>query len=698
MPRLSIDVGFLASYTKLQPAVRKAVDRTFAKFTEHTHAGLHLEKLNNARDPRIRTIRIDQAWRGVVLAPESGDEYVLMAVMHHDDANAFATSRRFSVNQAIGVLEDRNQQALDDIEPALRTAANATEERLFAAFRDKELTKLGVDADVLPLVRLLTSDTHLEALANLLPDRQYDALIGLSSGMTVEETWQELCAHIAEEPPEHIDTTDLTAAIERTSDRFAPISGPEELADILKHPFDVWRRFLHPHQRAIAYRPSFSGPALVTGGAGTGKTVTAIHRAAFLAKRLPPGDGQDILLTTYTNNLADSLADQVGLLLDGPGLDRIHSTTVNKLAVRIVTDAEGTTPDIINRGAEDQLWKSASEWIGLAFSPAFLKREWEQVILAQDLPHRLAYLACSRRGRVRPISQNQKETVWAAMTYALDKLRGSGRRTHLQVVAEAARILAERPARPYQHVLVDEGQDLHPVQWRLLRNAVPSRPDDLFIVSDPNQRIYNNYVSLARIGIEVRGRSNRLSLSYRTTHEILSRSIRILDGDIPVGLDDEPDALNGYRAQRHGARPTVRGFTSWTDELVGLTDQVRVWLDRGIEPHAIGVAARTNATVDQAILALDHADIPCATKRAADRIRVGTMHGMKGLEFRTVALVGLDDRAVPLPAAVTDAAEDIAAHAQDTFRERSLLFVACTRARDELYLSHSANPSPFLGT
>ncbi|HEX9355643.1 MAG TPA: hypothetical protein VF933_17720, partial [Streptosporangiaceae bacterium] len=187
MARLGIAKDFLAEYARLQRPVQKAVDAAMEKFAGQTHAGMHLEKLRNARDPRIRTIRVSDFYRGVVLAPEQGEEYLLLRVLPHDDAIAYATSRRFTVNHALGVLEVRNQQALDSIAPALEQVAADSPRPLFAAVRDKDLVRLGVDPDLLPLIRLLGTEAHLEALANLLPQAQYDALVAVAAGMTPEQ-------------------------------------------------------------------------------------------------------------------------------------------------------------------------------------------------------------------------------------------------------------------------------------------------------------------------------------------------------------------------------------------------------------------------------------------------------------------------------------------------------------------------------
>ncbi|MGB3441085.1 MAG: UvrD-helicase domain-containing protein [Actinophytocola sp.] len=697
MPRLYIDKEFLPGYAKLEKNVQRAVDKTFELFAEHTHAGLHLEKLKNSKDPRIRTIRITDFWRGVVLAPERGDEYLLLTVLPHDKANAFATSKKFTVNQALGVLEVRDQSALEGFQPALAQAAGTTTTRLFDGVNDSDLVRLGIDGDILPVVRLLTSERHLLALSGLLPEPQYNALVALATGMSPDEAWQEISAYLAEaEPPEKVDQDDLGAAIERTPDRYVGVSGPNELADILAHPFAVWRTFLHPRQRRVAYHPSYRGPVLVSGGAGTGKTVTALHRAAFLAKRLPPGTSKDILITTFNRGLADSLQELLAVLVEDEMVrERIDVINVDAFANQVVRNAEDRRVEIIDPPAEAKLWQEARQATGGALSASFLRSEWEQVILAQGLPDRDSYLACERPGRGKPVRSHSptREQAWTAISGVLDQLNRLGQRTHLQVAVTAAELLARRPAPPYRHVLVDEGQDLHPAQWRLLRRAVARGLDDLFIVSDPNQRIYANKVSLAKLGIEVRGRSSRLTVSYRTTQEILGWAVRMLAGQPAQGLDDEEDTLVGYHSPMHGRRPVVAAYPHWQAELDGIVAKVRAWLEAGVEPHSIGIAARTTAKGKDIQAALTDAGIPT---RAPKGVRVRTMHKMKGMEYRCVLVAGVDAATVPAAAALTPRDEDLIAHEQDRRRERCLLFVACTRARDALHVTHAGTPSPFL--
>ncbi|MEV8515217.1 UvrD-helicase domain-containing protein [Dactylosporangium sp. NPDC051484] len=701
MAELGIDREFLRRYAKLPRPVQRAVDAAIGKFAEHTQAGLHLEKLTGARDPNVRTIRITDFWRGIVLAL-GGAKYLLQDVLPHDDANAYAVSRIFSVNQALGVLEVRDQVGIEEFARTLPEAPPT--EGLLDHVSNADLRRLGVDPGLFPLLPRINSDEQLESLCRLLPEAQRNALTGLAAGMSPDEVMQEVIGLIlAGEDPGKVDTGDLEAAARRTPDRIAFVSGPVELAAILARPFDLWRTFLHPTQRDVAYREVYSGPALVTGSAGTGKTVTGLHRAVFLAGRLPD-DGSKVLLTTFTRALAEALGKQLYRLTDDPAVrSRIDVVSIDKLAYEIVARVRRVT--IADDDVLDPLWDAAAaagptyhNRAGQVtrFSGAFLRREWEQVVLAQQLASMEAYRDARRGGRGEGLRATQRDQVWAAMQGVAGQLTKKGLRTHTQLADEAAEI-ALRSAPPYRHVVVDEGQDLHPAQWRLLRALVAPEPNDLFLLADPYQRIYDNHVSLAQLGIHVRGRTRRLTVNYRTTHEILDLSVRVLSGDAVLGLDDQDDTLRGYRSVTHGGAPEVTAHADRDVELDALIERVGTWLDQGVEPHAIGVAARTGNLVKTIGRVLSEAHIDVADdRRGVSGVRVSTMHRMKGLEFQCLAVVGLDAAIMPAPNAVTSAAEDPHGHRQDLQRERCLLFVALTRARDVLYLSHSGSPSTLL--
>nr|WP_218908863.1 UvrD-helicase domain-containing protein [Nocardiopsis sinuspersici] len=657
---------------------------------------MHLEKVAQARDHRFRTIRIDQFWRGVVLAPSSGDTYTLLRVMPHDDAYDWAKRRRASVNTATGGIEIRDVAAIDASMPHMKRMAQSAPSRLFEHVKDADMQRLGVDEQTLTFARTLTASFQLEAARGLLPPAQWDVLYGLAAGMSPDDVWQELGAAIAGE----VDPEDLDAAVRRSPDRILLVEGPDELMAALEHPFDLWRIYLHPVQRAVV-EASYRGPARVSGGPGTGKTVVAVHRAHRLARA-----GGRVLLTTFTSTLAEALESSLRLLAetDGAGdapevLGRVRVEHVDRLAHRVFRETHGQ-PDLLNPQRERRLWEQVTGELGLELSPAFLAEEWRQVVLARRVTTSAEYLAAKRTGRGRGLSSTHKARVWQAVTAFGELLARRGLWTYETIAEEAARLLGERADKPFDHVVVDEAQDLHPGQWRLLRAAAAEGSDDVFIAGDTHQRIYGPRVSLAEVGVNIRGRSSKLRINYRTTAQILGWSLGLMHGQTVDDMDGGLDSVAGCRSEMRGAEPVLSGFTTWEAELRHLTETVRSWTEADVLPAEIGVAARSNRIVEQVVSALEAAGLPARALAkgsvGGEAVAVGTMHRMKGLEFRCLAVVGAGGDQLPAPRSLTPEDEDPGAHARDLLRERSLLFVACTRAREQLNVSWHKAPSPFL--
>ncbi len=165
-------------------------------------------------------------------------------------------------------------------------------------------------------------------------------------------------------------------------------------------------------------------------------------------------------------------------------------------------------------------------------------------------------------------------------------------------------------------------------------------------------------------------------------------------------MDGGLASIAGYRSEVHGLPPMMAGHSSKSAELAALVERVQGWLADGVEAAEIGVAARSNALAASAEKALTDAGIAATllakSSRAEDSVAVGTMHRMKGLEFRCLAVIGVTHKLVPASNAVTPAAEDELTHQHDLQRERCLLFVACTRAREQLAVTWHGEPSSFL--
>jgi hypothetical protein len=350
MPTLAIDKGFLSDLVELEKPVRKRVTEVFDEFDAATHTGLHLEKINNARNPRFRSIRIDQAWRGIVLAPETGDVYTLLKVLHHDDAYAWAQRSNVSVNTATGGIEIRDEYAIAATLPELAKAAQTAETLLFSHVGESDLGRLGVDDKTLAFARALTNPAQLDAAKAFLPETQWDVLFSLAAGFTPEEVWTDLGAEILKEP---VDTDDLDAAILRSRDRVVLVNGPEELMNVFANQFATWRVYLHPTQRTVV-EASFKGPARVTGGPGTGKTVVALHRAHRLAQRAA---GRVVLVTTFTSTLSDTLRSGLDMIVDDDDAadDRIEVAHVDRLAHKVFRRAHGA-PNLLTSDDEKSMW------------------------------------------------------------------------------------------------------------------------------------------------------------------------------------------------------------------------------------------------------------------------------------------------------------------------------------------------------
>jgi hypothetical protein len=687
VPRLAISPEFPRELSALTHAARADVLVAVRRLLAGDAEAPAPERVRHARDPRVVTLRLTEGHRAVTL--RLGDLYWLITLLPDADAWEYARRHRYTVNSAIGVVESWDAEAMEGIEPALRRSAASSDRRLLAHVCDGDLLHLGIDLRLLRLLRLMVTDAHLAAAEPLLPESQYAPLAALAAGGGMADAWRALDARrsVLGGP---VDPDDLVAALGRSPDQAAFVSTREALERVLTAP--VWCTFLDPPQHRLAYGDGYRRPVLVTGGAGTGKTVVALHRAAHLARRA----NGSVLFVTFSQGLAADLSGRLDTLVEDEVVrKRIDVVNVDRLAHRIVSEAEGRPPMLAQPGELTELWRQAAEASRCGRGPAFLMREWEQVVLAQNLRDLDEYLAASRHGRGAELDPDERRAVWACLQDFLERLRATGRRTLLQLAAEASALLgrstgdlleASGPRRePYRHLIVDEAQDLHPAQWRLLRAAVPPAPDDVFVVGDPHQRVFDTHVALAEVGIPAR--ESRLRVCHRLPQEILDWAVRLRGGGPADGLVDGSIGLDGLRSTRIGERPTVLRYVSPEAELAGLVKQVREWLEDGVPAGDVAVAARTGELVKAARTALREAGLD---------VKVTTLHGMKGLELTRVAVIGVADGVVPAPDALTPVEEDAAARAHDMQRERGLLYTACTRTSELLYVSYTGRASPFL--
>jgi superfamily I DNA/RNA helicase len=411
------------------------------------------------------------------------------------------------------------------------------------------------------------------------------------------------------------------------------------------------------------------------------------------------GTGKDVLLTTFNRNLANDLRQRL-LLLGGPDLlERVDVVNIDRLASQVVNEAQPAARlNLMDNDKAIELWREVLLELGEPrWDAEFLNDEWSEVVLGHAITSRQEYFRTRRAGRGRQLNRAQRAAIWELVEQFTKRLDETNLWTFQRIAAHAARLeqqLAATREPRYRHIVVDEAQDLSSAHWMLLRAMVAPGPNDLFLAGDTHQRIYENYVSLGSLGIQIRGRSSRLTLTYRSTHEILATASRILGTESWDDMDDGTDTLDGYRSVLRGPQPQLRAYSSWQDELDGILHQVQDWSGGDM---SIAVSVPTKKQVDQVESYLSAHGVPAGSigpdgPRLHDGVHIGTLQRFKGLEYQQMILAGITDAAVP----GQHIAADPARQHRELMRARSLLFVAATRARDALVVSWHGQPSRFL--
>ena len=443
-----------------------------------------------------------------------------------------------------------------------------------------------------------------------------------------------------------------------------------------------------------------------------------MHRAKYLADQITQGQnriGQRILFTTFTTSLAHDIKENLKTLcpehLDGPvplvevvNLDRWVSQFLKRKKFEREVAFFGERHKRL-----DQIWETVFDEheIPDGLTESFVKAEWKQIIQAKGLLDRQDYLMASRVGRGTALNRRKRAALWKLFesyrVYMLDE----GLVEPDDAYREAVEIIkAEGTGIPYSSVVVDEAQDMGEQAFRLLRQIIPGNPEDdrnsLFIAGDAHQRIYGRKASMSSCGINIRGRSRRLRLNYRTTGEIRKWAVSVLEGVDVDDLDDGIDTLKGYVSLLHGSSPELAEYACESEELEGLVNWIRRLADEQTELSDIAVLCASNRNVDRVAQRLKEADIDTRVLGSGydDRknagVRVATMYRAKGLEFFAVAIPFMSDTVFPSLKMLRNAVDD--ADREDiVIQSRSLLHVAATRAKKALRVSWSGEPSEIMG-
>lgn len=713
--RVSYDIGCMKSLRRLpDKVVIRFMDMMTRYMTDPSGNGLNLESVEGAKDHSIKSLRVDQGYRAIAF--DVGRDIMFVHVNEHDKAYRWATGRRLKLDPKTNRI-----RVIEEIETDTKAIeATPTVPGLFDEVSDKRLKALGVAEEELQLVRLIESVEELDEAEDRLDPLSFQILYGLAAGYSDEEVYALTGVELVEEATTKTEKEPTFDQLIETEESRQTVFIPEseaELRRVFEEGLEGWRVFLHPDQRKLAYR-DYNGPAMVRGGAGTGKTVVAMHRAKHLADQIsddPDRSGQRVLFTTFTTSLAQDIATNLRTLcpehldarpprIEVINLDRWVSQFLKRKNFERQVAYFGEARDKL-----DEIWREVFDEHELpdGLSEEFVKAEWAQIIQAKGLIDRQSYLKVSRAGRGTPLDRRKRAALWEVFADFRARMLSEGLAEPDDAYREAIEILsAEAPSLPYASAIVDEAQDMGEQAFRLIRAIVPETPEgdrnSLFIVGDAHQRIYARKASMAACGINVRGRSRRLRLNYRTTEQIRTWAVSILEGVSVDDLDEGSDSLRGYVSLLQGPKPDLVSCRSETEELDGIVSWVKALPENQIQLADIGILYSRRADGDRVQGALRSAGFDTlvlqagvADDRSVPGIRITTMHRAKGLEFYAVAIPFLSKGSFP-PVGALKAAVDAADKADIILQHRSLLHVAATRAKRALRISWSGSPSTLL--
>ncbi len=693
MARVAFSEKYFESLMKLTPNEQSQATKAMMLFQQNPqHSSLHYEKLSTVKDDKLRSIRANQDVRIILAATNNNNLYLMLYVGHHQPAYDWAAKRKVAIHPNTGSVQvfTVNEQAISSSEPPA-SVDEGSPQGLFDALRDRQLLQLGVPEDSLPVVRRMRIEADLEearAVEHIPPDA-YEGLFLILAGGSYEEAYNEINI----EGQEAVDTADYSKALTRPESlaRFTVADNEDALQAVLNQSLEKWRMFLHPAQRRLAEGVK-NGPVRVLGGAGTGKTVVAMHRARWLAEHTLK-TGEQVLFTTFTRNLAANIQQNLNKICTPEQLTRLEVRNLDSWVMRFLKREGYDYGPLNDSRQETNLWDEAmsEKPAHIDLPTGFFREEWARVIQPQSVRTLDDYKSASRIGRGTRLNRQQRADIWPVFKRYRHLLSSNFLKETDDLYRDARELIENQPAlRPnISSVIVDEAQDMGTQGFMLLRSLVPEGPNDLFIVGDGHQRIYGkNKVVLSQCGINIRGRSARLKVNYRTTDETRKLAVGILEGVTVDDLDGGEDTQRFYHSLMHGPEPEVQQFESREQQAEGILSVIQ---SQGLAADSCCVIARTRKEIEALSETLIALQQPCHTldgwtaETPAGALNLATMHRVKGLEFDAVFLASANQGMVPL-SFVVNSASDAVARRQRENEERALVYVSLTRARKLAYV------------
>jgi mRNA-degrading endonuclease RelE of RelBE toxin-antitoxin system len=681
--------SFTSSLARLTGEEQKAVKTTaFDLQMNPAQPGLQFHRLDKAKDKNFWSVRVNGDIR--VIVHRSDASLLLCYVDHHDKAYHWAERRKLEIHPRTGAAQFVEiRERVEEIVLPLYVEAVAPAKPvkptrpLLAHLTEADLLEFGVPGEWVPDV-LQADEDGLLRIADHLPAEAAEAVLEFATGSRPKPLARPVPVA---DPFLHPDA----------QRRFRTLANADDLRQALEYPWEKWILFLHPSQREFVDK-EFSGPARVSGSAGTGKTIVALHRAVALARRHPDAR---VLLTTFSEPLANALRSRVTrLLASEPRLgERLDVHALDALGQRLYA------LNIDKSQLADGAWltqavRSASTAVGgHKFSQHFLVSEWNEVVDAWQLGSWEAYRDVKRLGRRSRLSESQRAVLWSIFEKVQAALEKANLVTRARQFTRLAEHLQAGAKPPYDYAVVDEAQDIQIPQLRFLAALGKGRPGTLFFAGDLGQRIFQAPFSWKSLGVDVRGRAATLKVNYRTSHQIRSYADRLLAPEMADG-DGLIESRSGTVSAFNGKEPEILRLDDPAGEIATVAEWIRARMAEGYRGHEIGVFVRSGDELERAMSAVAASGASFRVLNAEldvlhGHVSIGTMHLAKGLEFRAVVVMACEDEILPLQSRIESISDE--ADLEEAYNtERHLLYVACTRARDRLLVTCGGEASEFL--
>ena len=652
------------------------------KFKENPFSpAINLEKIASFEDDSLRTARIDDTYRAII-GVASGDTYCLLYIDHHDEAMRWAQHKRFAWNSYTNSFQVTSITMEEVVEPR----GQKRDDTVFAKYTDEQLLRIGVPEHQLPLVRSIKDMDDLEKAESSLSGDVFEYLFYLmDDGTDINNIITEVEAGKEQDGDSTINN----------KRNFIEITDDEELERVIAEGTEKWQIFLHPSQRLLVEK-SYAGSLKVTGGGGTGKTVAAIHRLKKLTEK---GSMKSVLYTTFTRTLIKNISSRVRSM--GIKSENCVIENIDKLALDMAK-SYGLIPQtatVLDYGPSSRT--SEEIWDGIVtdnlsqFDTRFLKREYLDVIVYNNNKTIDEYYRQSRTGRTQPVNRKQRTEIWNLVEQYVARKKESQLYDRNEIFNLIANHLNENGIHPFKHVIADEIQDFSNPELRFLRALVEEGPDDLFLVGDPYQRIYNNRkIAFSQVGINVRGkRSKRLRVNYRTTEEIKRAATNVVNGCAFDDFDGSPESLAGYVSLMHGDRPEYKIYDNRNEEIAAIIDFIRMCRENGIEYKDIVVASYIKDSIKPVQDALHRNNIPYKNLMNEGNgndngVNLSSFHNMKGLEFKVVILSDVNKKTFPYFPYGFEGLDEIEKK-NHLMNQKALMYVAITRAMQKVLITGS---------